>query len=108
MPYSGIQPLIQTIRVYGALDEKELYKQTIPVLFTSFVSLYCLLLITDGYYFIIFLALGVGLGVYIAYNKQTEYNFSKYERTLSYNEQTLEQVTFYAFFFFLVILTKKL
>lgn len=92
MPYSGIQPLIQTLKVYTAYEDKEIYRQITPIAITSFITLYSFLLITDGYYFIIFLVMGVGLGTFFSYNKTSNFKFTTYERNLSYTEQTLEQV----------------
>jgi hypothetical protein len=92
MPYSGFQPIIQTLKIYVSSNDKELYNHITPVIVISFVTLYSFLLVTDGYYFIIFISIGIALGILISYNKQTDFRFQKYERNLSYTEQSVEQV----------------
>jgi hypothetical protein len=78
--------------MYLNTEDKPLLNEVTPVLTCLFFAIYTLLLITDGYYFLIFLIIGFGLGAFYFNNKDGNFRIEHYERSLSYSEQTLEQV----------------
>lgn len=92
MSYTGVEAFIQLLRIYTPIENKPFLKEIAPFASISFLIVYACLLITDGYYFLVFLALGFSIGIFYSSNQEANYNFSQYERNLSYKEQTLEQV----------------
>ncbi|KAI7884474.1 PXA domain-containing protein [Mucor mucedo] len=68
-------------------------KRVVPTLVGSFLAIYSVLLFTDGYYFLVFLVVGFGLGgiYFSAATQDGPLPFEKYERHLVLSETTLEQ-----------------
>ena len=91
MSYTGIEAFIQLLRVYTPIENKPFLKEIAPFAFISFLVVYACLLVTDGYYFLVFLALGFSIGIFFSSNQEANSNLLQYERNLSYKEQTLEQ-----------------
>lgn len=91
MSYSNIEQLIRILKLYSSFEDKSLYKQLTPIVAICFATLFSCLLITDGYYFILFILVGVVLGSFLSYNHDSSKQRVqfKYERNLTY---TVEQV----------------
>ncbi|KAI8886186.1 hypothetical protein K501DRAFT_331455 [Backusella circina FSU 941] len=49
-------------KVYFPLDDTQVMNDIVPLTVWSFVTIYALLLVSDGYYFLVFLLLGFGIG----------------------------------------------
>lgn len=65
---------------YTSQEDKSLLKNTTPFIVTSFFVIYSILLLTDGYYFLIFLAVGFSLGAFNSLNTNVEYKIPNYEK----------------------------
>lgn len=87
-----LEEIVQIIKIYTAAENTTLWKEVSPILCCTFLAIYSILLITDGYYSLIFLVIGFGLGAFYFTNNDGNFKINLYERNLSYSEQTLEQV----------------
>lgn len=67
-------------------------KQVVPTLVGSFLAIYSVLLFTDGYYFLVFLVVGFGLGGIYFTSHDGQLEIEKYERHLNVSENTMEEV----------------
>jgi hypothetical protein len=85
----------QVLRSYIPIEDILVLKDLAPFAIGSFLAIYAFLLITDGYYFLIFMVLGFSLGAFYFNNKDGNLKIEQYERNLSYTEQALEQVCFF-------------
>lgn len=84
-----IQPYLQFLKTFIHIDP-ELYEFKLP--FTcSFLAIYSFLLITDGYFFLVFLFVGFALGAFY-FNNNDGILTMNYEKNLVYSESTLEEV----------------
>jgi hypothetical protein len=85
----------QVLKSYIGVEVRSLLKDLASFAIGSFLAIYAFLLITDGYYFLIFSVVGFGLGAFYFNNKDGSLKIEQYERNLSYTEQALEQVRFF-------------
>jgi len=90
--YTGVDAFIQLLRIYTPIENKPFLKEIAPFALVAFLIVYACLLITDGYYFLVFLILGFSIGAFYSNNSAVSVDYSQLERSLSYKEQTLEQV----------------
>lgn len=74
------------------IENKPILKEIAPFAWVAFLIVYACLLITDGYYFLVFLMLGFSIGIFYSNNSAVSVDYSQLERSLSYKEQALEQV----------------
>ncbi|CEP15498.1 hypothetical protein [Parasitella parasitica] len=92
MTYTGVDAFVQLLRTYTPVENKALLKEVGPFTLISFLVVYACLLITDGYYFLVFLLLGFSIGLLCSSHRSSSPDFTtQYDRNLSYKEQTLEQ-----------------
>jgi hypothetical protein len=56
------QPFHNIFKVYFPLDDPQVLNDIVPLTMWTFVTIYALLLASDGYYFFVFLLLGFGIG----------------------------------------------
>jgi hypothetical protein len=83
---------LKLTKMYVSSENKSAWSEVVSMSTCLFFAIYTLLLITDGYYFLVFLVLGFGLGAFYFNNKDGNFKVEHYERNLSYSEQALEQV----------------
>lgn len=83
---------IQLIRQLIPSEDQFFLNQVALAFSCSFLAIYSILLLTDGYYFLVFLVTGFGLGGFYFNNKDGHLEMEKYERHVSVSENTLEQV----------------
>ncbi|KAI8343778.1 PXA domain-containing protein [Choanephora cucurbitarum] len=80
-----------SLRNVFLLSDTEASSDLVRISTGVFLAVYTTLLITSGYFFLIFIALGFALGALYFNNKDGSFRIEPYERHLSYKEQTLEQ-----------------
>ncbi|KAL9546136.1 hypothetical protein MBANPS3_006817 [Mucor bainieri] len=89
--YTGVDALIQLLKIYTPIENKPFLKEITPFACIAFLAVYACLLITDGYYFLVFIVLGFSIGLFYSSHQTASVDYSHFERHLSYKEQTLEQ-----------------
>ncbi|CAO3652700.1 unnamed protein product [Mucor fragilis] len=89
--YTGADALVQLLRIYTPIENRPFLKEIAPFASTAFFVVYACLLITDGYYFLVFIVLGFSAGLFYTSHQTANVDYSHFERHLSYKEQALEQ-----------------
>lgn len=86
--------IYELIKIYTPIQDVSFLKEITPLFTCAFLVIYSLLLITDGYYFLVFLFLGFAAGAFYFNSHDNDGNLKieQYQRNLLYTEQTLEQV----------------
>lgn len=85
--------MVQLLRIYTPIENRPFLKEIAPFASTAFFVVYACLLITDGYYFLVFIVLGFSAGLFYTSHQTANVDYSHFERHLSYKEQALEQVS---------------
>lgn len=80
---------VELIKEYFSLEPS--VKEYKRVVSSTFVTIYALLLVTDGYYFLLFLVIGFGIGGFYFNNKDGMLNMN-YERSLVFTEENSLEV----------------
>lgn len=86
-----LEELALLLKIYTTPSDPTVWKQLSTLLLCTFLSIYSILLITEGYYSLIFLVIGFSLGAFYFTNNDGNFKINLYERNLSYSEQALEQ-----------------
>lgn len=89
-----LKELALLLKIYTTPSDPTVWKHLSTLLLCTFLFIYSILLITEGYYSLIFLVIGFSLGAFYFTNNDGNFKINLYERNLSYSEQALEQVKY--------------